>query len=93
MDICTRARSFESRVRARFGERVQGRGAMLGVATGDAAKAGVITGQMLKEGYIILPNGVRGDILALTPPLTITDAQLEGALDVMAACFNEHGVE
>ena len=91
MDVCSLARAFESKVRARFGERVQGRGAMLGVRVEDAQIAGAITGKMLEQGYIILPNGVQGDILALTPPLALTEEQTEGALDVMAALLAEHG--
>ena len=34
--------------------------------------------QLLERGYIVLPGGVRGDWLTLTPPLALTPAQIEG---------------
>ena len=32
--------------------------------------------QMLKRGYILLPEGRDGNVISFTPPLTITKAQL-----------------
>ena len=64
---------------------------MLGVRVDDAKIAGAVTGKMLEHGYIILPNGVQGDILALTPPLGLTEEQTDGALDVMATVLAEYG--
>jgi 4-aminobutyrate aminotransferase-like enzyme len=35
---------------------------------------------MLQRGYIMLPSGVYGHVLTLTPPLVVARKQLEGAL-------------
>lgn len=36
-----------------------------------------------QRGYLWLPSGVDGNVLALTPPFVITDAQLDGALEAL----------
>jgi 4-aminobutyrate aminotransferase/(S)-3-amino-2-methylpropionate transaminase len=38
---------------------------------------------MLERGYIVLPGGVAGDGLTLTPPCCVTDAQLEAFGDAL----------
>ena len=84
MDAPKRARAIEAQVRERFGDRVRGRGAMLGVETGSPGLAARLTGRLLSEGILVLPGGVDGDIVGLTPPLVITDEQLDwglGAID------------
>ncbi len=93
IDAPAKARAFESRVRGRFGGRVQGRGAMLGVRADSGAIAARVAGRMLEMGYILLPNGVAGDILSLTPPLALTEAQAEGALDGLEALLEAEGVD
>ncbi len=86
LDAPRRALAIEQQVRERLGdERVRGRGAMLGVELGDAARAGRLAGRLLEAGYITLPCGVAGDVLGLTPPLVITDEQLDAALNLIAA--------
>jgi 4-aminobutyrate aminotransferase-like enzyme len=49
---------------------------MLGVHVPDALR---VTRALLERGFIALPCGERAEALGLTPPLTITDAQLEAA--------------
>jgi 4-aminobutyrate aminotransferase-like enzyme len=47
-----------------------------------------VSRSLLQQGYIALPAGESAEVLALTPPLVITQAQLEGflaALDVALA--------
>ena len=88
MDAPTQALAIEARVRSRLGdERVRGRGAMLGVELSDAGTAGRLSGELLLAGFISLPCGVSGDVLGLTPPLVITDEQLDAALDVIATAL------
>jgi 4-aminobutyrate aminotransferase-like enzyme len=36
--------------------------------------------RLLARGFILLPEGEHGNILSLTPPLTITEAQLRRTL-------------
>lgn len=50
---------------------VRGRGLMIGVVMGDAARALSVSRALLERGYVVLTGGVRGDVITLTPPLTI----------------------
>ena len=36
--------------------------------------------EMLQRGYILLPSGEHGNVITFSPPLTITEKQLERAL-------------
>ena len=81
LDAPSLARAFEAAARARFGARVRGRGAMLGLET--SASAPRVSGRLLRQGFLVLPGGVDNDILSLTPPLTLTDAQRDAAFDAI----------
>ena len=90
INICALAQDFETRVRRRFGPRVRGRGGMLGLETGSPGAAARMTGALLKRGYIVLPGGVDGDIIGLTPPLgALTQGQENAALDTLEAMLND----
>lgn len=39
---------------------------------------------MLRRGFILLPEGEYGNVISLTPPLTITQRQLDSALNALA---------
>ena len=56
---------------------------MLGVETGSPGEGARVAGELIKRGYLVLPGGVEGDIVGVTPPLTLTDAQLQGACDAL----------
>jgi 4-aminobutyrate aminotransferase/(S)-3-amino-2-methylpropionate transaminase len=92
MDAPALAMAIEKRVRARFGRLVRGRGAMLGIETGHAGHAAKIAGNLLKAGYIVLPGGVKNDIVGLTPPLVLTDPQWDGAFDALEAALSQEGI-
>lgn len=67
-------------------DHVRGRGLMLGVVLEEpVAKAAVSTG--LKHGVIL--NAPTDNVIRLTPPLVITDAELEQAVAAMEATLNE----
>ena len=53
---------------------VRGRGLMLGIELDDALSA---SRKLLKKGYIVLPAGPNCEVLAVTPPLCITEKQLK----------------
>ena len=38
---------------------------------------------LMRKGFIVLPAGEQAEVLGLTPPLTITDAQLMSFLDAL----------
>jgi len=50
-------------------------------ATGPALQ---IIKTMLRRGFILLPEGEHANVISFTPPLTMTDRQLETALDILA---------
>ena len=78
-----------ARFRARLEEAglgVQGAGLLLGVDTGEASTLDV-SRRLLRAGWLALPAGEQAEVLALTPPLTITDAQLDAfVVALSAAC-------
>jgi 4-aminobutyrate aminotransferase-like enzyme len=82
-DLPARARAigdaWRSELAAACGDRVQvrGSGLMVGVTLADAATALSVSRDLLGRGFIVLTGGVRGNILTLSPPLTIEKALLD----------------
>lgn len=62
----------------------RGLGLMAGLEVSDTATALRIVKAMLHRGYILLPEGEHGNVIAFTPPLTVTAAQLSAAIDTLA---------
>jgi 4-aminobutyrate aminotransferase-like enzyme len=68
---------------------IRGRGLMVGVelrrANGAPAteRAMRTVQEMLRRGFLVLPEGERGNVIALTPPLTITHAELAAAVQAL----------
>jgi 4-aminobutyrate aminotransferase/(S)-3-amino-2-methylpropionate transaminase len=100
-----RAREIETLVKTRLtaigdkddrlGE-VRGRGAMLAVelvrsgsSEADPRLARDIAKAAHSQGVIVLTCGTYGNVLRFLPPLTISDALLNDAFDVIAAAFEE----
>lgn len=76
---------------------VRGPGLMKGIefreADGSPATRFVIqmVTQLLKVGYIALPDAPEGHVLALTPPAVLTGSEIESAVDAIAKCIKaEH---
>lgn len=65
----------------RHGFGVQGRGLMLGVRLKDPLSA---SRGLLERGYIAFPAGIHAEVLALTPPAVLSDAQIEGFVKALA---------
>jgi 4-aminobutyrate aminotransferase/(S)-3-amino-2-methylpropionate transaminase len=57
---------------------VRGSGLMIGVALGNEATALAVQRSLLAAGYIVTLGGLSGEVLVLTPPLTIAERLLEG---------------
>ncbi len=66
----------------RFGP-VRGRGLMLGLQVPDPLET---SRRLLSEGWIALPAGVSGEVLGLTPPLTISKSLLDAFSDALERC-------
>lgn len=68
---------------------IRGRGAMLGIITapfGNLDCGGVsmaIVGEALSRGLIVLPEGAQAEVVAITPPLIISDNDLKTALKIL----------
>jgi 4-aminobutyrate aminotransferase/(S)-3-amino-2-methylpropionate transaminase len=89
-----RAHTVGMRWRTALGERlltpdlpvseVRGPGLMVGVALeGGAGAALAVSRRLLGRGYIVLTGGREGDVLTLTPPLTIDTALLDAFTEAL----------
>ncbi len=74
--------AFMAKLRA-AGFEVQGRGLMVGVRVGPGALA--VARRLLRAGYIVLTGGSSGDVLTLSPALTVNESLLEGFVGALAA--------
>ena len=59
---------------------VRGKGLMLGLPVNDAPQ---LCEQLLRAGILALPEGEHGEVLGLTPPLTISRRQLDHAVSII----------
>jgi 4-aminobutyrate aminotransferase/(S)-3-amino-2-methylpropionate transaminase len=66
---------------------VRGRGLLLAIECERPERALGACAEALRRGVICLPSGDVGEVVAMTPPLSIEAEILEAALDVVAACF------
>jgi 4-aminobutyrate aminotransferase / (S)-3-amino-2-methylpropionate transaminase / 5-aminovalerate transaminase len=73
----------------RAGLRVTGQGLMLGVHLADGNAALRVTSKLLQRGYIVLTGGMRGEVVTLTPPLTIPEVLLDGFAEVLLETLRE----
>ena len=63
----------------------RGRGLMAGIAARSGAIANRCMLECLRRGLIVLPAGDMGDVIEITPPLVISESQLDWCL----ACLDE----
>ncbi|MGB6600315.1 MAG: aspartate aminotransferase family protein [Candidatus Cybelea sp.] len=68
---------------------VRGRGLFWGVALRDAATAFGVVKEALARGVIFLQSGVAGDTIAISPPLTIEESQLDRAVEVLETAIRK----
>jgi 4-aminobutyrate aminotransferase / (S)-3-amino-2-methylpropionate transaminase / 5-aminovalerate transaminase len=61
----------------------RGRGLLVGLPIPTEGRAVRVADRCLAAGVLILAEGPRADVLAITPPAAIADAQLAAALDVL----------
>lgn len=93
--LLERVRGWADRSR-RIGD-VRGRGLLVGVEfvadrsskVPDREAAATLTRAALRRGVLVLPAGTQGNVLALTPPLTIPDDLLSQSLEILEACLDE----
>lgn len=64
---------------------IRGRGLMWGVEFRDSGIAEQIVKLALTKGVIVLQAGLSGNVISITPPLIITQLQLDHAIDILDA--------
>jgi 4-aminobutyrate aminotransferase / (S)-3-amino-2-methylpropionate transaminase / 5-aminovalerate transaminase len=69
----------------------RGRGLLMALPVPAAGRAVRVAERCLTAGVLILAEGPRADVLAITPPAVITDAQLNAALDTLELALEAEG--
>ncbi len=67
---------------------VRGRGLMLGVGLADGIDAKAVYRDLLQHGLIV--NAVDRSTLRLVPPITVTDAEIDEAVEIIANVLDDH---
>ena len=62
---------------------IRGKGLMIGIEFTQRRKAVLVTEKLLKKGLIVLPEGNNSEVLGITPPLTITEKQIDYAIRII----------
>jgi 4-aminobutyrate aminotransferase/(S)-3-amino-2-methylpropionate transaminase len=68
---------------------VRGLGALIGIELVSEGHAVRVTEAALREGLILLPAGDCGQVIALTPPVVLSDAQAKHACGVLCRLIRE----
>jgi acetylornithine/succinyldiaminopimelate/putrescine aminotransferase len=77
-------------LRGRGVRAVRGEGLMVGIhLEGGAKRALAVTRALLAHGYLVLTGASAGDVLTLTPALTISEALLREFVTVLATVLDE----
>ena len=76
---------------------IRGRGMFQGIVVGGPGWPEGVGGRevmlaALRRGLIVLPAGARGEVVELSPPLTLTTGQLEAAVEGLAEAVKEVAV-
>ncbi len=85
-DLPARATELGRRFREELtgsGFLVSGRGAMVGISLDSSGHALAVGRRLLREGYLVLTGGVRGDKLTLSPPLVLDFKHVQGFSDAL----------
>ena len=68
---------------------VRGLGLLLGIDLGEAGAGARVALAALRRGLIVLPAGDAGEVVELTPAVTLTDEQLAGAVEALAGAIGD----
>ncbi|MFK7850423.1 MAG: aspartate aminotransferase family protein [Akkermansiaceae bacterium] len=66
---------------------VRGTGLMVGLQSDSGDRVLSVVKELLSQGVIALPDGPKGDVLALTPPFGVTGEELAHAVELIAGAF------
>jgi len=59
------------------------------LAGDDRIIAEIYKERVMKRGYLVLPSGIHGDVLGLTPPLMLSEPQRDAAFQALAQAIEE----
>jgi len=62
---------------------------MWGLELKDAKAASTLVKQGLQKGLILLQSGEAGNVISITPPLTISEKQLYRAMDLVEELLHD----
>jgi 4-aminobutyrate aminotransferase-like enzyme len=60
---------------------------MWGIQCASTEVAAAAASAALRNGVVVLTSGVRSDVIALSPPLVISEEQVRHAIAVLAMCL------
>lgn len=66
---------------------VRGAGLLLALHVGPAKRTLALVHALLQRGYLVLPAGADASVLQFVPPLTVTDEQVTGLVETVAAAM------
>jgi 4-aminobutyrate aminotransferase-like enzyme len=89
LEELSKIQSSKSKVSARGAGLMAGLDFRLENGAPDGATAIRVVKEMLRAGFILLPEGEHGNVVSLTPPLTITKAQLADTLSALQKVLDE----
>jgi 4-aminobutyrate aminotransferase-like enzyme len=72
---------------------VRGRGLMWGVELEKAGAAAALMEPALREGLIVLGGGPEGNVLSITPPLAMTEAEVEWAGETLGRLLRAGAIQ
>ncbi len=96
LDLPSRARSVGGELAQALraaGFQVTGRGLMLGVHLGSSGRALAVGRRLLRAGWLVLTGGVAGDVLTLSPPLTLGRARIGPFVEALREAAQGHAGE
>lgn len=71
---------------------IRGQGLLQGVVFEEAGAALAVMQPLLERGYITVPAGANAEVLSLTPPLTVTQALLDGFVRALSQVLTEQAL-
>ena len=74
-------------MRARDLGDVRGAGLLLALPVGGSARTLSLVHALLVRGYLVLPAGADASVLQFVPPLTVTEPQVTGLVEALAAAM------
>ncbi|MEV7304604.1 aminotransferase class III-fold pyridoxal phosphate-dependent enzyme, partial [Streptomyces clavifer] len=73
------------------GARIRGRGLVWGMQLADSLRAAAVCSRAFELGLLLETSGPEGEVVKVLPPLTVTSAELDEGLRILAKAVRETG--